>query len=93
MRINKNISISESGFVFNPATGETFTLNPIAVDIINAMRTEGDIAKVKKIILDKYATDEASFDKDYYDFMQMLKSYNLLEESAVQTDTNKEKTE
>jgi len=34
MKIRPNIAISENGFIFNPDTGESFTVNPIGREII-----------------------------------------------------------
>jgi hypothetical protein len=44
MKISKNIAISDAGLVFNPVTGESFSVNPIGVEIINLMR-EGKSVK------------------------------------------------
>jgi len=82
MKINKNVSISENGFVFNPTTGESFTVNPIGIEIINLLKLKKDETEIKKTLLDKFNTDITTIEKDYYDFMQMLKSLNLLETEA-----------
>jgi len=79
MKINKNVSISENGFVFNPTTGESFTVNPIGTEIINFLKMSIDDDGIKANIIEKYAIDGATFERDYYDFIQMLKSYSLLE--------------
>ncbi|OQA00459.1 MAG: Coenzyme PQQ synthesis protein D (PqqD) [Bacteroidetes bacterium ADurb.Bin408] len=82
MKISKNVSISENGFIFNPTTGESFTVNPIGVEIINFLKENKTEADIKKQLLDKYNTDSATIEKDYYDFMHMLKASNLLDTSA-----------
>lgn len=79
MNINKNVSISENGFIFNPTTGESFTVNPIGVEIISLLKDHKDEAEIKKHLLDKFNTDSTTIEKDFYDFIQMLKSANLLE--------------
>ena len=35
MNIRKDIAISDTGFVFDPVTGESFSLNPIGVEILS----------------------------------------------------------
>jgi len=82
MKINKNVSISENGFIFNPTTGESFTVNPIGVEIINMLKENKTEADIKKQLLEKYNTDSTSIEKDFYDFIHMLKSSNLLESTA-----------
>jgi hypothetical protein len=79
MKLNKNIAISESGLLFNPITGESFTINPIGVEIINLMKEEKDAIQINRVILDKYSTDPVTFEKDYQDFLGMLQHYKLLD--------------
>ena len=84
MKIMKNIAVSETGFLFNPITGESFSVNPLGVQIIKALQTDKQLEEIKADILDIYDTDEATFEKDFYDFIGMLKHNSLL-------DTNGEK--
>jgi len=82
MKISKNVSISENGFIFNPTTGESFTVNPIGVEIINCLKENKTEADIKKQLLERYNTDSTTIEKDFYDFVHMLKSSGLLETSA-----------
>ena len=34
MRLKKNIAVSDSGFVFNPTTGDSYSLNPVGKEIL-----------------------------------------------------------
>jgi len=34
MKVHPNIAVSESGYLFNPSNGDSFSLNPTATDII-----------------------------------------------------------
>lgn len=80
MKLKKNIAISDSGFIFNPNTGESFSMNPIGVEIMNLLKEEKSKEEIEKIILGKYQTDEASFEKDFYDFVNILNHYHLGEQ-------------
>jgi hypothetical protein len=80
MKIKKNIAISDSGFIFNPGTGESFSMNPIGVEIMNLLKDDKSKDEIKKVILEKYQTDEASFEKDFYDFVNVLHHYQLGEQ-------------
>ncbi|NTW33132.1 MAG: PqqD family protein [Bacteroidetes bacterium] len=79
MNIKKNIALSDSGFIFNPSTGESFSVNPIGVEIINLLKEGKEKDEVKEAILEKYQTDEATFERDYYDFVNNLNHYLLAE--------------
>lgn len=79
MKIKNNIAISDSGFIFNPSNGESFSVNPIGVEIISLLKEGKTDAEIKKAVLDKYQTDDATFEKDFYDFISLLKNQSLLE--------------
>lgn len=79
MKLNKNIAISESGLLFNPITGESFTVNPIGVEILNMIREESEPGRIRETIMEKYSVDAISFEKDYQDFLGMLLHYKLME--------------
>jgi len=79
MKLKKNIAISETGYVFNPSTGESFTLNQIGLEIINMAKENKNDEEIKQHLLQKYDTDEASLERYYLDFLEMLKQYQLIE--------------
>ena len=79
MKIKKNVAISDSGFVFNPANGESFTVNPIGIELFNLLKDEKNYSEIKNYLLDNYNTDEATIERDYNDFIGILKHYQLIE--------------
>lgn len=79
MKLKKNIAISESGFVFDPGSGESFTLNEQAAEIIRLMNEDKTDEEISELITGEYDIDKAGFEQYYYDFLGMLKQYNLLE--------------
>lgn len=81
MKIKKNIALSESGFVFNPSTGESFSVNPIGIEIFNAIKEDQSYEEISKTMLNNYNTDEDTFEKDYNDFVQLLSSFQLIEKA------------
>jgi len=84
MKIKKNIAISESGYVFNPSTGESFTVNPIGIEMVHMIREEKSYEEINKTMLAKYTVDADTFEKDYQDFIGFLKLYLLLENDEKQ---------
>jgi len=81
MKIKKNVAISESGFIFNPTTGDSFSTNPIGLEIIRMLKDEKSKDDIRKTILGKYVTDESTFEKDYYDFVMMLANNQVGDDS------------
>jgi hypothetical protein len=51
MKIKKNIATSENGFIFNPATGDSFSGNAMASVILLAMKNGVNTAEIKADIL------------------------------------------
>jgi hypothetical protein len=76
--IKKNIATNEFGFVFNPATGDSYSSNPVAADIIQLMKDGSSLNEIKKTLLDKYEVDKMTIEKDVDDFVGILKENNLL---------------
>ncbi len=79
MRIKKNIAISESGFIFNPAVGDSYSTNPIGTEIIKMLKESKSVAEINSYILNTYQVEASSFEKDLYDFVKMLEKYKLTE--------------
>lgn len=79
MNINKNIAVSDSGFVFNPTTGESFSANPIGTEIIEMLKQGKSQNEIKDIILENYITEQDIVDKDVFEFFELLKQYSLID--------------
>ena len=80
MKIRKNIAVSDTGFLFNPSTGDSYSVNPIGMDIVRLMKQDKELDEIKQAIMSEYVCDEATFEKDYYDFSMVLRNYKLLED-------------
>ena len=78
MHIKSDIAISDSGFVFNPATGESFTVNPIGAEVIQLLKENKSIQEATEFILERYNVDETSVEKDLNDFVAMLKHNSIV---------------
>lgn len=79
MKLKTNIATSENGFVFNPATGDSFTSNGIAAAILAMMKTGKTADDIKLEILNLYDVEDNTLDRDWEDWMLQLKDANLLE--------------
>lgn len=75
--IKKNIATNELGFVFNPSTGDSFSTNPIAANILKMLREGESLSSIKHQLLATYDVEASVLEKDLDDFMQTLKENNL----------------
>jgi hypothetical protein len=79
MKLKKNIATSESGFIFNPGTGDSFSVNELGAEIISLMKDDRSQSDIIETISSKYETEKNQVEKDLEDFISMLVSYNLIE--------------
>jgi len=79
MKLKKNVAVSEAGLLFNPVTGESFSVNPIGIEILDLIRKEKTKDEIGEAVIMKYATDNTTFEKDFNDFIGLLSSNSLLE--------------
>ncbi len=79
MKVRKNVAISDSGFLFNPSSGDSYSVNPIGQEIIQLLQEEKSEQEILDHILKEYMIDKNTVEKDLYDFLNMLKNYKLTE--------------
>jgi hypothetical protein len=78
-QIKKNIATSESGFIFNPSTGDSFSANPSAAEMLLLLKEGKNASDIKKIFLEKYEVDAGQLERDWDDFLAQLREGNLME--------------
>ncbi len=78
MKLKKSLAISETGFVFDPSTGDSYTVNPIGLEIIQLLKVGKNLKSITKIMTQTYDVDHNTFERYYYDFLGMLKQMQLV---------------
>lgn len=78
MKIKSNIAISDNGFVFNPVTGESFTANPTALEIMNQLRRGESTPKIIETLCSTYQVEPSQAERDLQDLIEMMRQYHLL---------------
>lgn len=79
VKIKKNIAISDSGFVFDPGSGDSYSLNTSGLEIVHLIKSGKDFGEILESITEKYEVDSDSFERYYYDFVATLDQLNLTE--------------
>jgi len=82
MDIKKDVAVSDSGFVFHPTTGESFSVNPLGMEIINLMKGGKSFQEITAFIVENYNVEESMAEKDLHDFMEMLNLFSLMEDNG-----------
>jgi len=76
------LAISESGFVFDPHTGATFTLNLTALSIVEALKRGATPGQLTSHVQAEYAEVPASVQDDIETFLRELRQQGLLGDDA-----------
>lgn len=79
MKLKNNIAISESGFVFDAGTGETYSLNPIGAEILKLMNENKTQEQIVAYFLENYDVNQAVFESAYFDFISTLNQFNIID--------------
>ncbi len=79
MRIRKNIAVSDEGFLFNPATGDSFSTNGIGSEIISLLKQDKSTSEIIEEISKNYDVDRLLLERDLEEFTGLLKDYSILE--------------
>ena len=79
MKLKSNIAVSESGFIFNPEIGTSFTTNSLGIAILKQLKEKTSPEEIKNSILKSYDIDAITCEKDLDDFLIIVKQFNLLE--------------
>jgi hypothetical protein len=87
LSLSPNLAISESGFLFLPTTGESFTVTEVGRSILlglQAGKSEGDIVHS---VVQEFEIDAATVERDLRDFMSQLQQYRLVSnDNDLQSD-------
>lgn len=78
LKIKSTVAISDSGFVFDAGTGESFSLNPTGLEIVQMIKAGKKNSAIFTALSEKYEVEEESFERYFDDFVATLKQMNLI---------------
>lgn len=79
MKLKKNIATSEAGLIFNPGTGDSFSVNSLGSEILSRLKNDKTTEEIIDYISSRYDVERVQLEKDMDDFLSQLSDYNLLE--------------
>jgi hypothetical protein len=77
-RTLKELAISESGLIFDPATGSIYTSNPVGLLILGALKEGKEAVDIRNMVVKNYEIDEQTAERDIYDFYSQLHSSGVI---------------
>lgn len=78
MELKDNISISENGFLFDANTGDSYSVNEIAAEILKHLQEGKEESAIKVAIQESYGVDDLTFERNYYEFTNLLIHLGIL---------------
>ncbi|HUX54137.1 MAG TPA: PqqD family protein, partial [Williamwhitmania sp.] len=72
MIVKANIALSDNGFVFNPATGDSFTLNETGKVVLTLIKDGKSLKQITNFMKEEYDVDEVTLDRYLADFVNDL---------------------
>lgn len=69
----KRLAISESGFIFDPASGDSFTANASALAIIRLAQTESDPQKIAEKLSAEFDVSVSQAEREVLEFASVLR--------------------
>jgi hypothetical protein len=79
MKLKKNIATSEAGLIFNPGTGDSFSVNAIGAEILALLKETKSQQEIISHLSSVYDVEKNQLEKDMDDFVSQLNDYNLLD--------------
>ena len=74
----KQLAISDSGFIFNPLSGDTYNVNKTGVFIISELKNEGTLEKVIGRLQEEFEVNKFDAQRDLEAFINQLETYGLV---------------
>ena len=68
----RRLAISESGFVFDPVSGQSFTVNDTGIELLRLLQQSTDMKLVQKNLAEIYDTQPHELERDVNDFTSSL---------------------
>ena len=71
--VMKRLAISESGFIFDPASGDSFTANASALAIIRLAQSESDPQKIAEKLAAEFDVAVSQAEREVLEFASVLR--------------------
>ena len=81
IQLKQSIAISESGFIFHPGSGESFSVNETGLEILELLKKGLSSEDILNSLTDNYEVERTELEKYFFDFISMLKQYHLIRDN------------
>lgn len=68
------LALSDSGFVFDPVTGNSFTVNGSGLAILRRLQHETDLDRIVASLCEEFDVDALAAERDVIEFANLLRN-------------------
>lgn len=72
IQIVHRLALSESGFVFDPVSGQSFTVNDTGLEILRRLQQDTDLHHMLAQLIQHYEASEQEIERDLDDFLAAM---------------------
>jgi PqqD family protein of HPr-rel-A system len=83
MRKLERLAINDEGFIFDPETGNSYTVNKTGFFIIKLLKEGKNEKDIVKALTEEFEIGEDEAKRDLVDFLEQLRLYGLVEAQNV----------
>ena len=73
--IIKNLAISDSGFVFDPTIGKSYTVNESALWILKQLQQDQSFEMIELLIIEEFDVTNEQAERDLGEFFEQLNRF------------------
>ncbi len=78
----KDLAVSESGFVFDPYSGATFSVNATGLCLLEGMKSGLDRNGLIERLEESFDVEDAELGRDVDEFLELLRHHAILPAAA-----------
>jgi PqqD family protein of HPr-rel-A system len=75
----ERLAINDEGFIFDPETGNSYTVNKTGLFIIKLLKEGKNEEDIVKALTEEFEIGEDEAKRDLVDFLEQLRLYGLVE--------------
>jgi hypothetical protein len=73
--LSQRLAVSDTGFVFDPVTGKSSTVNATGIAIIRQLQQQANIKQVISVLQKKFNLIASVLERDVIEFTDLLRKY------------------
>ncbi len=77
------LAINDEGFIFDPETGNSYTVNEVGLFILKQLKEGKSESEILDALIENYEVEKGEAEKDLIDFLEQLRLMGILEAKNV----------